>query len=444
MSSYKYIVKDYHAVKEAEIILDGITVLSGINGCGKSTLSRWLYYIISGSANYDKNLFKEYADNLSRYLLKIYIGLRDTGRINLFDAHHISPKDKIFAIEQRLSEINYNSEKDIEKATVIFTNAIEYIGLHLNRLMSLLSIAERERILTYLDIDCTGHTEDYSELFLEKYKGISERLHKDLIEKIIKRPADSFFKYIHQTFRFENDEPKTIRFEEDDVDIIDDRQILNILNLNDVIYIDTPISVTAGDSKNPFWSRLHEMMLDDKKEMSVEEKKILLRIKSLLGGETILQEDDVLGDKTLRFISSDKTINIELNNAATGYKTLAYLQRLIENGYINENTLLMIDEPEAHLHPQWIVEFARLLVLLNKKLGLKIMLASHNPDMVAAIQAISAREGISEHTNFYVAKQDIETPHQYVYKHLGNDISEIFESFNIAINRIRCYGDVCD
>lgn len=67
MGKYIYKLLGYHAVKEAEIKLDGITVLSGINGCGKSTLSRWLYYLINGSRDFDIFLLRDYKakiDNL--------------------------------------------------------------------------------------------------------------------------------------------------------------------------------------------------------------------------------------------------------------------------------------------------------------------------------------------------------------------------------------------
>lgn len=37
-------VEDFKAVKKADISLNGITVVSGINGCGKSSLSQLLYY----------------------------------------------------------------------------------------------------------------------------------------------------------------------------------------------------------------------------------------------------------------------------------------------------------------------------------------------------------------------------------------------------------------
>ena len=113
----------------------------------------------------------------------------------------------------------------------------------------------------------------------------------------------------------------------------------------------------------------------------------------------------------------------------------------MENGYLNTDTLLMIDEPEAHLHPQWIVEYARLLVMLNKQLGLKIMMASHNPDMVAAIHDIAYKEDILDNTNFYAARPAPDTG-LYIYHELGHEIGEIFESFNIALENIHRYGAV--
>lgn len=75
-------------------------------------------------------------------------------------------------------------------------------------------------------------------------------------------------------------------------------------------------------------------------------------------------------------------------------KTFAYLYQLIKNGYLDDKTILMIDEPEVHLHPQWIVEYARLLVLIHKTLGTKLILASHDPDFIAAIKAIAKREEV--------------------------------------------------
>ena len=175
--------------------------------------------------------------------------------------------------------------------------------------------------------------------------------------------------------------------------------------------------------------------------MSLSEKKLLSRIKNILHGEARFVESDSLFEEEgeLRYHSVDHNVDININKTATGFKTFIYLQRLLENGYLNQESLLLIDEPEVHLHPQWIVEYARLLVLLNKELGLKIMLATHNPDMVAALRSIAEYENVLSNTHFYISERDPESS-KYVYKDLGSDIEAIFASFNIALSRIQSYG----
>ena len=445
MSRYKYIIKDFHAIKDAQIILDGITVLSGINGCGKSTLSRWLYYVVEGTVDYDKILIDNYKSNLIRLLERIHFAFRDIDRFyrqnNISDDTSISLK--LRNILNQLSSLDSKSLNNAEIAHDLFLQIIFSIGNFFeNDKLVDLPKARAERFFSFLGIDFSVHTTNQAiDTFINVHTRWLEDLTRKLNSALNDRPSDLFFQHISSKYHVD-DFPKYFQLEEDGVDVIEE-QISNIYNLNQVIYIDTPMSVTIEESDNFFWEKLHEMMMENKKNNSIEDRKILLRIKYLLDGETILiDDDDFLENKTLRYISSDKKINIDLKEAATGFKTFSYLQRLLENGYLNKHTLLMIDEPEAHLHPQWIVDYARLIVLLNKHLGLKVMLASHNPDMVAAIQAIANKEGILDNTNFYVANPSAENPHQFVYKYLGHEIGEIFESFNIALDRIESYGNV--
>jgi predicted ATPase len=112
---------------------------------------------------------------------------------------------------------------------------------------------------------------------------------------------------------------------------------------------------------------------------------------------------------------------------------------LLRNGSLTDKTLLIIDEPESNLHPQWIIEYARIIVMLNKELGVKFFIATHNPDMVSAIRYISEKEGVLENVNFYLAEKSSEK-FKFNYKFLNKEIDPIFESFNIAIERINKYG----
>ena len=52
-------VENFKAVKKADITLNGITVVSGINGCGKSSLSQLLYYSF-----YYANRYEDIVDNI--------------------------------------------------------------------------------------------------------------------------------------------------------------------------------------------------------------------------------------------------------------------------------------------------------------------------------------------------------------------------------------------
>jgi predicted ATPase len=128
-----------------------------------------------------------------------------------------------------------------------------------------------------------------------------------------------------------------------------------------------------------------------------------------------------------------------LMDVATGVKSFSIVQQLLKNGSITDKTLMIIDEPESHLHPQWIIEYARIIVLLNKEIGCKFFLASHNPDMVSAIRYISEKEGTLDKVNFYLAEKSKEA-FKYKYTHLDKEIDPIFASFNIAIDRINQYG----
>lgn len=444
MSKYKYIMRNYHAIKEAEITLNGITVLSGINGCGKSTLSRWLYYIVNGTTKFDNYLFDAYKNKLYSLIGRMQIVCSELARIGRENKGvEKGALKKIVEAMEGLEAMETYSKKQIESAQKLFLQALYTTeNILTESLKENISDARKARIFSFLYMDIEDDNYHQAiENFTEQNSRLIDNLTKKLYQDVEKRPVQAFFESINDRFNIDNDLPSFIQLEEDRVSVIEEEHVSTLFNLRNAIYIDTPMSVGPEETDNIFWRALRRMMMDEKdKIQSAETKKFLLRIKDLLNGEAILDKGELFEERNLRYISADRKINIGLNEAATGFKSFSYLQRLLENGYLNEETLLMIDEPEAHLHPQWIVEFARLLVLLNKKLGLKIMIASHNPDMVAAIHDIANKEGVLNDTNFYVAQPESPDSHQYIYKSLGHEIGEIFESFNIAIENINRYG----
>ena len=76
-------------------------------------------------------------------------------------------------------------------------------------------------------------------------------------------------------------------------------------------------------------------------------------------------------------------------------------QKLIENGMIDENTVLSIDEPAVHLHPDWQIKLAEILVNLNKELNIKILISTHSPYFLRAIQVYCAKYEVANQEKIY-------------------------------------------
>ena len=156
----------------------------------------------------------------------------------------------------------------------------------------------------------------------------------------------------------------------------------------------------------------------------------------ILKGDVLFDSDIFSGGFKYKRLDGEE---YNLLECATGIKSFSILQLLLKNLFLDENTLLIIDEPEAHLHPQWIVEYARLIILLHKNLGVKFFIASHSPDLVSAIKYISEKEKVVSTVSFYVAEESDKKLNRYMFKYVGNNIEPIFESFNKSFQALDKY-----
>jgi|GEM_PF-2491487 len=93
---------------------------------------------------------------------------------------------------------------------------------------------------------------------------------------------------------------------------------------------------------------------------------------------------------------------ISLANTSSGVKALGLLQLLLSSGSLSENTLLIVEEPEVHLHPAWQIQYAAILVELVR-LGVHILLSSHSPYILRALQAYASHH-IPERTHIYTGR----------------------------------------
>jgi ATPase subunit of ABC transporter with duplicated ATPase domains len=128
-------------------------------------------------------------------------------------------------------------------------------------------------------------------------------------------------------------------------------------------------------------------------------------------------------------------------NLSMGLKFFVLLRHMLQKGILNKKDILILDEPENHLHPEWQVQYAKILVLLQKTYDLTLLVTSHSPDMISALQRIAEVEQL-DGINFYLAESSEENPSMFTYRNLGKDVEPIFHLFNVAIDNIDTYPEI--
>ena len=146
-------------------------------------------------------------------------------------------------------------------------------------------------------------------------------------------------------------------------------------------------------------------------------REIALDIDSIIEGEF---QDDDFGN----FIFQKDDKRVELTNTAMGIKYFGILQVLANNNHFYKEQILILDEPEVHLHPTWQLELAKQIVHLVKN-GVKILVNSHSPYMIEALELFAKKEKIL--SNFYFAKKEKDSA---IITNVDNNLEVIYETLS--------------
>lgn len=117
----------------------------------------------------------------------------------------------------------------------------------------------------------------------------------------------------------------------------------------------------------------------------------------------------------------------DMVTTASGVKWFGLLLVLARNGAFRRDRLVILDEPETHLHPEWQLKMAELLVLMSKKMHL--IVTTHSPYLSEAIELYSKNSNdVSWHVSipgsggFLI--NNIDHP-QEIYEQLYSPIPEL-------------------
>ena len=104
-------IENCRAIKKADIELNGITVVSGINGCGKTTMSKMLYYIFKNTndfeslaVSYFRKRIRKYCGPLDQALRLLYPETRQHQRLE-YSAMRLTSWDEEMEIINQIHEV---------------------------------------------------------------------------------------------------------------------------------------------------------------------------------------------------------------------------------------------------------------------------------------------------------------------------------------------------
>ena len=386
-------------LSSAEVEINTITLIAGLNSTGKSTVGKLLYSIFNSFYNIEKESLERIAINIKRKLLEDDIFFNEPDGLDdcineLLDKRGNTDIPKIKNIIQQFLGQKYLADKKEN----LFSDIYE-----------LLYLSDEELYKSILQ------NRLYSE-FNEQIQNIYSRKESNITLSVAKKDIGVLIKNnnVIEIKKFENLKTEVI--------YIDDPFIIDYLTPQYRFY-------SLSGHKGSLYRKLRASFKEDINiDTAIQEilstkklQKIYEKIDSACNGNIISNSG-----KGFSYQLEGSRKRLSIVNLSTGLKTFSIIKTLLLNGSLETNGTLILDEPEIHLHPQWQNLLAEIIVLIQVEYGMHILINSHSPYFIDAIDKFSQIYGIRENCKFYLTKES-ENKESSTLLDVSEDLSGIFD-----------------
>ena len=400
----KLIINNIGKLKNAEIVIDGITVITGENDTGKSTVGKVLWSVFNGFYEIDEKVYNEKVSELTKIVDKL---MKENSYNKIADNFKDRMEAKI-AIEFLKNNKNY-SEDEIK---IIINNykkdlKIENISNFVQEINETLKISDKEII-------------------------------KVIVSRIMNKEFNNQINAIFSKEKMNIGEI-TLKTKDKEIDLkIENNEISDIQNYflinKETMYIDNPFVLDSYDFEDKnHQTHLATNVFSENENSVISEIKVKKKLNNIYKKLNSVLSGEILENKNSKFVYRKNGKDIDLKNLSTGLKTFAIIKMLLQNGTLEENRTIILDEPEIHLHPEWQLKFAELIVLLQKELGMHVLLTTHSPYFVSAIEVFSEKYKVDDKCKYYVAEnegnssiiKDVTGNTREIYRKLARPIQDL-------------------
>ncbi len=425
----KLYIDNFAKIKTAEIVVDGITVIAGDNDTGKSTIGKILFSLFNAISGIESRIAEQRKMEIHNKCQKIIRNYFSNNAYSLIPNQERSAWMVARSIGDKLDFLGKN-------AGYTEANISNTVRESLNLLYKEFNTEEEAK-----QLDTEGVVDEVTQTIQE----ILNLPDAPIIREILSR---YFREVFHKQIQHVNhpDADTELKLE------IKDKQIelafmnnecesfsTDIALEHKAIYIDDPFVADKMNQESFFMNLSDDSLMNQtlaKWLRGKGEKSDIIDgvIGSVLAKEKqsaiydLLQsvvQGTIIRDQTDEFYLKREGMNqnLSIQNLSTGLKSFLIIQRLLD-GVIGEKDVLILDEPEIHLHPQWQLIYAELIVLLQKQFDLSILVTTHSPYFLDAINLYSIKHGIDSKVNYYSACMDEDAVKM---ENVTNDLEAIYK-----------------
>jgi predicted ATPase len=384
-------LKNIGMIKEANVDINGLTVIAGENDTGKSTVGKCLFSLIKttemcrGSFFYDvrNRQILNNIDNFKNFLNFLSKDKQEydesANKINIL-------RDEIAQILENKNQSNFNKENEIKKIFDKINFSSNEINKHFLKLKSdilkffdktykdTFKIGTFQKIISYLfDGEITNKNEINAKIELTTLAKKTTIIFKN--NEIVEFYGGGKF-FTDATYI---DSPVIFQL----IDLLNEEEIASKEYIPTIKDLKRKLS---GLSFNP-----RDFELEKSFDLLIE------KISQIIKGEIIV--------KNGKFEFKRGNLTYSIKNTATGIKSFGILMMLLKKRWLLRNSILILDEPEVHLHPKWQLLYAKIIVEMVKQNHFSIVVNSHSPYMIEALKKYSEFYEL-ENIDFYLAENE--------------------------------------
>lgn len=371
-------LKDFGKIKSAKVKLDGITVICGNNNTGKSTVGKALFSFY--------NSLYDYKARIAEY--------------------------KLSEIRNYISKFSDMRVNDISEETI--TKGKSFLEAYLNKDV----IAEIENIYSVSEDKIMSElVYRYFDLIMNKEVARKRKrtTSKECVVKaIFKGNIIDELKFTDQKWQCNISVPIAHKAYYINSPYVLDYLNNQEINISSLSMLERNVIEAIQKAQAQLKANSMSNILDAVSNKNDLED-VMKVLENAYDGKTKI-------DNGLYVYEDKNGIQIDFRNISAGLKAFALIERLLKGGVLKKKDVLILDEPEIHLHSEWQIYYAELIVALQKKFDLTILLVTHSFQFLESLNFFMKKYEISDRGNYYIPE---ETNNGYVMRSDSENLKKI-------------------